>query len=64
MSAARPRIERNPGFLLADIVPQADRLRAEYLEGVSFPRSRILLTELIVIKKHLPRLTGLPRNFS
>lgn len=40
---------------------RADRLREEYLEGVSSPHRRILLSELIVIKKNLLRLTGLPR---
>jgi len=40
---------------------RADRLRDEYLAGVSSQNRRILLTELTVIKKNLLRLTGLPQ---
>ncbi len=40
---------------------RADRLRDDYLEGVSVQNRQILLTELTVIKKNLLRLTDLSR---
>jgi DNA-binding MarR family transcriptional regulator len=46
---------------IRDLDLRADRLRDEYLAGVSSQNRRILLTELTVIKKNLLRLTGLPQ---
>lgn len=46
---------------IRDLELRADRLRDEYLEGVSSQNRRILLTELTVIKKNLLRLTALLR---
>ncbi len=55
------KLTRRAQRTIRDLDLRADRLRDEYLEGVSAPHRRILLTELTVIKKNLLRLTGQPR---
>jgi DNA-binding MarR family transcriptional regulator len=47
--------------IIRDLERRADRLRDDYLEGISLPRRSILLVELTAIKNNLLRLADLPR---
>ena len=47
--------------IIRDLERRADRLRDDYLEGISLPRRATLLAELTIIKHNLLRLADLSR---